>query len=311
MFTHILATCLALVAFLGGLRLMRSGFERMAEGRLTRLIRMAGSTPTRGIVTGAVSTALLQSSGAVTAITVGLVASGSLDFASGLGLVLGANVGTTITPQLLNFNLWGIVLPALGIGMALSLSPNLNRRPLGEGLVGFACLFIALQALTAALRPLAEVPFFRSSLATAGHKAIWAALAGCLLSALVQSSTATTVIAMALANEQLIPLAGGIAIALGANIGTCLTSVIAAIGTPRPAQRIALAHVLLNALGVAAFMPILHPFASAVSAVSAAPGQAVANANTAFNAICTLAAWPVTRPFARLLTWMLPDARTA
>ncbi|WP_304458945.1 Na/Pi cotransporter family protein [Alicyclobacillus sendaiensis] len=311
MITHILATCLSLVAFLGGLRLMRSGFERMAEGRLARLLRTAASTPTRGIVTGAVSTALLQSSGAVTAITVGLVAAGSLDFASGLGLVLGANVGTTVTPQLLNLNLWGIVLPALATGLMLSLSPSLKRRPLGEGLVGFSCLFIALQALTAALRPLATAPFFHEALATAGRQILWAALAGCALSALVQSSTATTLIAMALAGGHMIPLEGGIAIALGANVGTCLTSVIAAIGTPRPAQRIALAHVLLNAMGVAVFLPVLHPFASAVSAVSPSPGQAVANANTAFNAICTLAVWPFTRPFARLLTWMLPDARTA
>ncbi|WP_206881359.1 Na/Pi cotransporter family protein [Alicyclobacillus mali (ex Roth et al. 2021)] len=311
MITHIFATALALVAFLGGLRLMRSGFERMAEGRLARLIRTAASTPTRGMVTGAVSTALLQSSGAVTAITVGLVAAGSLDFASGLGLVLGANVGTTITPQLLNLNLWGIVLPALAAGLALSLHPRLKHRPLGEGLVGFSCIFIALQALTSALRPLAMAPFFHQALASAGRNILLATLAGCALSALVQSSTATTVIAMALVGGHMIPLEGGIAISLGANIGTCLTSVVAAIGTPRPAQRIALAHVLLNTMGVAAFLPILHPFASAVSLASASPAQAVANANTAFNAICTLAAWPFVRQFARLLTWMLPDPRTA
>ncbi|WP_206830900.1 Na/Pi cotransporter family protein [Alicyclobacillus fructus] len=311
MITHIVATCLSLVAFLGGLRLMRSGFERMAEGRLARLIRTAASTPTRGIVTGALSTALLQSSGAVTAITVGLVAAGSLDFASGLGLVLGANVGTTVTPQLLHLNLWGIALPALGIGMILSLSPRRGQRPLGEGLVGFACLFIALQALAAALRPLASAPFFRHILAASGHQILWAALAGCVLSALVQSSTATTLIAMALADGHMIPLAGGIAIALGANVGTCLTSILAAIGTPRPAQRIALAHVLLNALGVALALPILHPLTTAIAAVSPSPGQAVANANTAFNALCTLAAWPFTRSFAQLLTRMLPDAPAA
>ncbi|WP_062306297.1 Na/Pi cotransporter family protein [Alicyclobacillus sendaiensis] len=311
MITHALATALALVAFLGGLRLMRSGFERTAEGRLARLLRRAAATPTRAIVTGAVSTALLQSSGAVTAITVGLVAAGSLDFASGLGLVLGANVGTTVTPQLLHLNLWGIALPALAAGLILSLAPSQKHRPLGEGLVGFACLFIALQALAAALHPLAAAPFFREALAAAGRQVVVAALAGCALSALVQSSTATTLIAMALAGGHMIPLEGGIAIALGANVGTCLTSVLAAIGTPRAAQRIALAHVLLNALGVAAFLPILHPFTSAVALASTSPAQAVANANTAFNAICTLAVWPFTRPFARLLTWMLPDPRTA
>ncbi|SIS66796.1 Na/Pi cotransporter family protein [Alicyclobacillus vulcanalis] len=311
MLTHILATCLSLVAFLSGLRLMRSGFERMAEGRLARVIRVAASTPTRGILTGAVSTALLQSSGAVTAITVGLVAAGSLDFASGLGLVLGANVGTTITPQLLHLNLWGIVLPALALGLALSLSPRRAHRPLGEGLVGFASLFIALQALSAALRPVAAAPFFHRALATAGQHALLAALAGAALSALVQSSTATTLIAMALASQHSIPLEGAVAIALGANVGTCLTSVIAAIGTPRPAQRIALAHVLLNAVGVAVCLPLLHPFTSAIALASATPGQAVANANTAFNALSTLAVWPLTRPFARLLVWMLPDARAA
>ncbi|GLG00306.1 hypothetical protein Alches_03450 [Alicyclobacillus hesperidum subsp. aegles] len=306
MWTHAIATILSIVAFLGGLRVMRSGLTGLAEGTLTKWLQRLVATPSRGILTGAFATAILQSSAALTAIAVGLVAAGSITFPSGLAVVLGANVGSTITPQLLNLNLWGIVLPALiaGIILVYTRKPKLGR--LGEGLVGFACIFISLQALKTSLEPLAASNWFHVALLHAGARPLLALAIGCGLSAIVQSSTATTLIAMALAADGLISVVGGIAIALGANVGTCLTSVIAAIGTIRPAQQVALAHVLLNVLGVVAFVPLLQPFAHVMAMTAEDPAQQIANANTAFNLLCTLIVWPFTRQFASLVERLLP-----
>lgn len=307
MWNNVIATVLSLLAFIGGLRVMRRGFEGMAEGRLTKWIERLVRTPSRGIVTGAITTAVLQSSAALTAITVGLVAAESLTFRNGLAVVLGANVGSTFTPQILNLNLWGLVLPAFAVGMLFIVLQKPRLRHPGEALIGFACIFIALQALKTSLHPLTASQLFAGTLQYAGSHLLTAAAIGCLASAAVQSSTATTLIAMALAADGLIPVSGGIAIVLGANVGTCFTSVIAAIGQNRASQQVALAHVLLNVGGVIACMPMLVPFSAFVEHLSQNPSQAIANANTLFNVACTLAVWPWTGRFASMIERLLPN----
>lgn len=307
MWNHLIAVALSIVAFIGGLRVMRHGLEGMAQGRLTKLLGKLVANPTRGIATGAVTTALLQSSAALTAITVGLVAAGSLTFRDALSVVLGANVGSTITPQLLNLNLWGLVIPALcaGIIFILTRKPRLFRP--GQALVGFACIFIALKALKVSLEPLASSSWFHTGLQHAGNHLALAVAIGCAGSAMIQSSTATTLIAMTLAADGLIPTTGGIAIMLGANIGTCLTSIIAAIGTTRPAAQVALAHVILNVGGVLILFPFLVPFSAWMSSITPDVAQQIANANTIFNIACTLAVWPFTQSFARMIEHLLPS----
>ncbi|MFD1677806.1 Na/Pi cotransporter family protein [Alicyclobacillus fodiniaquatilis] len=311
MWANSIAVMLSLVAFIGGLKVMRRGMESMAQGKLARFVQRLARTPTRGILTGTVMTAILQSSAALTAITVGLVAGRSLTFRSGLGIILGSNVGSTITPQVLTLNLWAIVIPALCFGILGFMTHKPQWRPASEALVGFACIFIALQALKVALDPLTQSPWFTAVLQFAGQHAVIAVLAGCAASALVQSSTATTIITMTLADSHLIPTTGAIAIVLGANVGTCLTSIIAAIGESREAQQVALAHVILNLAGVLVFMPFIHPFTAAMGWTSRDPAQQIANAHTVFNVLCTLAAWPFAGQFAALIERLLPDKRYA
>ncbi|WP_281171070.1 Na/Pi cotransporter family protein [Alicyclobacillus contaminans] len=302
---------LSLFTFLGGLRVMRQGLEGLGEGRLPLLLQRFARTPTRGILTGTIVTALMQSSAAVTAISVGLVASGSLLFRDALGIVLGANVGSTVTPQMLTFDLWLAVIPCLGLGFIGIAS----RRPRlyfpSVALLGFSALVIGLEMLTTALQPLAASAWFHHLLQTAGMNPLLAAGAGCLLSAAIQSSTATTVITMALATQALIPMSGAISIVLGANVGTCLTSVLAAVGQTRPAQQVALAHVLLNIGGVALFLPCIAPFTEWMTHLATSPAQQIANAHTLFNIVCTLLVWPVTGWFARLVERLLPDQARA
>lgn len=286
---------------------MRHGMSGMSRGRLIALLKKIAKSPTRGILTGTVATAAVQSSAAITAITVGLVAGENLSFRNGLGIILGSNVGSTITPQLLTLNLWGIVIPFLIFGILGFIS----RRPKfyypSMALVGFASIFIALEALETSLRPLTNHSLFIQILSFAGKNTLVAVLAGCLASALIQSSTAATVVTMALAADGAIGIDGAIAIVLGANIGTCVTSVIAAIGQSRAAKQVALSHVMLNLVGTIIFLPLLHPFSLLVTSMTPNVSQQIANAHTIFNLACTIFVWPITAKFAAFIEKLLPD----
>ncbi|QQE77340.1 Na/Pi cotransporter family protein [Alicyclobacillus sp. SO9] len=311
MFFGLLFAAASLGAFLAGLRVLRYGLEQLASGRLPQLLQSAVKTPTRGILTGLITTAAVQSSAAITAITVGMTAAGSMAFKDALGIVLGSNVGSTVTPQILTVNLWSLVFPAFGLGLVglISRKPRFFHPSLV--LLGFSVIFISLHTLSSALQPLSRSPWFATMLQSAGSNALIAILAGCIASAAIQSSTATTVVTMALAVDGLIPLYGGIAIVLGANIGTCFTSVIAALGQSRAAQQVALSHVLLNVGGAVLFLPIMGPFGHLNQWLSGNPAQQIANAHTIYNIVCTLLVWPVVGPFGRLVQRLLPDHRYA
>jgi phosphate:Na+ symporter len=308
---QLVVAALSLAAFLGGLSLMRQGLSGMGNHTFQRVLQRLVRTPTRGILTGTVVTAVVQSSAAITAITVGMVAGGSIAFREALGIILGANVGSTITPQLLTLNLQYVVFACLLLGMVGFVSRKAPLVHPSMALVGFSIIFIALETLKLSLRPLAALPWFQSTLAYAGPHPLIGVIAGCFVSAIIQSSTATTVVAMALASQFMIPMTGAIAIVLGANIGTCLTSVIASIGQGRPAQQVALSHVLLNVGGVALFVPFLTPFQHWMVMWTRNPAQQIANAHTLFNIICTLLVWPFVSAFARFIETILPDNRYA
>jgi len=304
---HVIVAALSLTAFLAGLRALRYGLQSMSAGRLQQALQAVVKTPTRGVITGFIATAFIQSSAAVTAMTVGLVAAGSMTFSDAIGVVLGSNVGSTVIPQLLNFDLWNLAVVVFVLGLAGLASRRRRLLNPSVTLLGFATIFISLQSLTGALAPLSHSPWFAQALNTAGSNPIEAVLAGTLASALVQSSTATTVITMALAKDGLIPLHGGIALVLGANIGTCLTAILAALGQSREAQQVALAHVLLNVGGAFLFLPLLAPFADLNRWLSENPAQQIANAHTLYNMACTLLVWPFTTSFGNFVRRLLPD----
>lgn len=311
MWVNVAAVFVSLAAFLLALRVMRKGLEGMGEHQLQRVIQRFVRTPTRGIVTGLVTTAFLQSSAAVTAIAVGFVAAETMAFRDAVGIVLGANVGATVTPQLLTMDLWIFAVPCLvagGIGLLL---PSQKLCNPSMALVGLASIFIALQALATALEPIAETDEFVHILQSTSELAVIALLGGMICSAVIQSSTATTVLAMALVADSAIPVTSGIAIVIGANVGTCLTSVLAAVGQSRAAQQVALSHVLLNVGGAAVSLPLLAPFADWMASWSSEPAQQIANAHTVFNVICTIAVWPFTRLFADFVERILPNKRHA
>lgn len=298
---------LGLLGFLAGMWIMRSGMERMAIDRLPEIISRFVKTPTRGLITGTILTALIHSSAGVTIISIGLVSTGAMTFADSLGVILGTNIGTTVTTQLLSFDLSQLIIPAIVVGVLLSIFLRGTFKYIGLAVLGFAIIFLALELIERALSPLSGMPWFRDILSMASHNPIYGVLAGAVLTALITSSTATTMLTVVLASQGLVDLQGAIAIIFGNNIGTCITSIIAAVGTPLNAKRVALAHVILNVLGVLVFLPFLHWLADLCRFFSSDIGVQVATSHLLFNVISSLVVWPFTKWYAQLICWMMPE----
>jgi phosphate:Na+ symporter len=306
-YKSVLLLALGLSGFLAGMWIMRTGMERMAVDKLPLIIKRFVKTPTRGLLTGTVLTALIHSSAGISIISIGLVSAGAMTFADSLGVILGTNIGTTVTTQLLSFNLDQLIIPSIVAGVLLSLFLRGKYKYIGLAVLGFAAIFLALELIERALAPLSQTVWFRDVLAVSSRHPLLGVLAGTVLTALITSSTATTMLTIVLAGQGLIDLPGAIAIIFGNNIGTCVTSVIAAIGTPLHAKRVALAHVILNVMGVLAFLPFLHGLAGLCRLFSAEIGVQVATSHLLFNLLSSLAVWPFTRQFATLVCWLMPE----
>ncbi|MDB5083858.1 MAG: Na/Pi-cotransporter II-like protein [Bacilli bacterium] len=303
---------LGMAGIIGGMFLLRTGLEQVAIGRLAAVIRQCVKTPTRGLLTGGVITALLHSSAAVTLITMGLVSAGSMTFENSIGVILGANIGTCITTQLLSFQLDPLIIPLLIAGILLYLvsSPHSLWRAASWVVIGFGILILSLKWISGALAPLSSQSWFLHLLSLSAAGPLAGFVIGMLLTALLTSSTATTTLAIALTSQHLLSLESGIAIVIGSNVGTCITAVLASLGGPLSSGRVALAHVLVNTAGAVVFLPLLTPFAALVRLLSADPGVQTATSHTLFNAISSLLLLPFVNPLAVLIRKLLPD-RTA
>ena len=297
---------LALLLF--GMQFMKTGLENAAQRRMRQALRTLTSTPTLGTLTGTVVTMLVQSSTAITVMTIGLVNARVIGFQQALGIVLGTNVGTCVTTQLISFNLNEMALPAIGLGaLIMTWSKRKGWYYLGQSIVGFGVVFLGIGVITASMEPLKDTPIFSKALNSLGQSVLLALLAGTLFSALLHSSSATAGIVMVLSSQGLISLPMAIAMVLGSNVGTCITGVMAAIGSSPAAKRVALSHVILNMVGVVIFLPLINPFTDLIVQTANNLPRQIANAHTAFNLISTLAVLPFTRQFAFLLEKIIPD----
>jgi phosphate:Na+ symporter len=307
MWIAIFLLCIALAGFLCGLLAMRAGLEQLAAGRLPEWLNRFVKSPWRGLLTGTVATALLQSSSAVTIIAIGLVSAGTLSFENSIGIVLGSNIGTTATTQIIALRLDVLIAPLILLGALLYLFGPRRLKNAALALLGFGMVFFALRLMTLALNPLGQQAWFQRLLLLSSETPPLGVLAGTVLTALVQSSSATTALTIALATQGLIDLPGAISVVFGNNIGSCFPSVLAAMGAPTAAKRVAAAHVLLNVFGVLGFMPFLPLFSALVRLITGDPAIQVAMAHSLFNIICSLAVLPVVPQFARLVTTLVPS----
>lgn len=291
-----------------GMKFMKDGLEKAAQSRIKRVLQSLTRTPLAGFLTGSIITALVQSSTAVTVITIGFVNAGVLNFHQAVGIILGTNVGTCITAQLISFRLEEIALPAIGLGAILMAVPsNKLNRNLGQSVAGFGVVFLGINIMSDSLEPLKHSQAFIDLLGQVGSNALLGVIAGTLFTALIHSSATTTGVVIALSQLGLINLTAAIAIILGSNIGTCITGVLAAIGTPTAAKQVAAAHVLLNVIGVAVLMPFINPFADLIQFTASTLPRQIANAHTVFNIFSSLAVLPFSHRFASLVQKIIPD----
>ena len=275
--------------FLYGIKLMGDALQDLAGDRMRTLIASLTSTPLKGALVGTLVTMVIQSSAATTIMSVSFVQAGMMTLKQALGVIMGANIGTTVTAQLVAFNMSELALPLLGVGMLLAVfGHSKKRRYVGNGIFGFGLLFIGMSTMEHALGFLAaNKQFF---LTFAAHPLLGVA-AGTLLTMAVQG---------------LLPLQSAIAILLGDNLGTTITAVIAALGSSRSAKQAAAGHVLFNLLGVAIFLPLLGPYTALISHTSANIARQLANAHTLFNVVNTILQLPFVSLLARLIQKLIP-----
>ena len=300
-----------LVFFLYGMEKMSEGLKRTAGHKMRSFLAALTRNRFIALVSGAFVTMIIQSSSATTVMLVSLVQAELVSFVQSLGVILGANIGTTVTAQMIAFKLTDYALIMIIVGFSLRMLAKREKiKSIGDILLGFGILFYGMKLMSDSMSPLRSYPQF-IQIMEGLENPVLGVLAGALFTALVQSSSASTGVVIVLAQQGLITLEAGIPIILGANIGTCITAALASIGTAREAKRVALAHVIFNVGGVLLFIYWIPQFAELVRMLAAEFGsetaRQIANAHTIFNLATGLVFLPFIGIFARLILLILPD----
>lgn len=307
--TILVPMLLGFAVFMCGMKLMELALHRLAGPYLTDLLKRSTATPVHGLAIGTVTTAFLQSSTAVTVISIGMVNAGLLTFPRTLGIILGTNIGTCITTELIGLNLNQLSLPLLmasiGIWLATALLGELKLLPAlrtarwleplrssAVALCGFALLLTGMTMMQAVGPAVQQSGMFGWFLAKAGDSLWWGLAAGAILTAAVHSSAAVIGIIMGFASIGAMPLELSVAVVLGANIGTCATALLASVGGSQAGQFVAISHVILNAGGALLFMPFTSELTALADWMSASAASQIAHTQTIFNVLSSLIALP-------------------
>lgn len=301
----LLAVFIAL--FLFGMVVMRAGLLQIGQDRFRQILHRVTDSAWKGLVVGAIATAVLQSSSAIIVMTVGLVATGLLTFRHSIGIILGANIGTTMTTELLALDLKSFILPLLIIGLICLLIPTTYTYSIGCLSFGLACIFIAMNGLETLAYPLASIPTVHSFFDLTNEHELLGIGIGTAITAIIQSSTATIAITMGFINDHVLSLPAGIAIMLGANIGTCVTAFLASIGSGKSAKRVAYANIWLNIFGVLLFLPLIGSLSIITSKLTDVPMMQLAHASLIFNLVCSFIMLPLVTPFSKFIEWLHPE----
>jgi phosphate:Na+ symporter len=320
LFPLITGLCGGLALFLYGLELLSDALKVVAGGRMKDILSRLTTNRYTAVLTGAFVTAVVQSSSVTTVLVVGFVTANLMTMAQSIGIIMGANIGTTITAQIIAFNVSRYSLLLVTMGFAIFFMGRKEKtQKQGLAVLGLGLVFFGMGIMGEAMTPLRGFPPFVDAMAQMESLGI-GILAGALFTALIQSSAATTGVVIVLSSQGLLSLPAGIALVLGANIGTCVTALLAAIGKPREAFRAAMVHVLFNVLGVliwlkfigslADFVVWMTPEATALSGlekVAAETPRQIANAHTVFNIVNTLLFLPLVGLLGRAVVFLVPD----
>ena len=298
--------------FLYGMNLMGDGLQKSAGSKLKRIIELLTSNVIMGVLVGMVVTLVIQSSIATTVMVVGFVNAGIMSLPQAIGVIMGANIGTTITAQLVSLDVDFLAPVALGIGIVIYMFSNKPKhKNIAEILIGFGILFTGMDFMKEAVKPLAGYQGFTDMLLSFGHHPILGVLMGFAITAIVQSSSASMGMLIALASQGLIPITAALPILYGENIGTCVTSLISSIGASRNARRAAIMHLTFNVLGSMIFMFILSkPIVAIVTAIDPTDAaRQIANAHTLFNILNVIVLLPFNKLIVKLALKLVPETK--
>jgi phosphate:Na+ symporter len=315
------------IELLGGLALFLYGMEKMTDGlkaaagkQMNTLLAKLTGNPVLGAITGAIVTAVIQSSSVTTVLVVGFVSAGLMTLVQSVGVIFGANVGTTVTAQIVAFNTTALAYPLIAIGFFMTFVRKQGvARHYGAMLMGLGLIFYGMATMGSAMSPLRTHEGFAQLLQSLQNPVL-GMLAGAVFTALVQSSSATIGLAVVMATQGLLSLPAGIAILFGAKIGTGITAILAAIGKPQDAKRAAAVHVLFNVLGAVIWLPFIAALAGLAEAVSPVAAhlqgverlaeevpRQIANAATIWATANTVIFLPFAALFAKMAIKIIPD----
>ncbi|MDX1763950.1 MAG: Na/Pi cotransporter family protein [bacterium] len=297
--------------FVYGMRTAGGGLQKVAGRRMRNVLGTLTKTPLMGTLIGALMAGTVQSSSAVTVMLVGFVNASLMTLSQAIGVVYGANIGTTFTVQLIAFRLADYSLLLVGLGVMFHVaSRNRLVQYLGQTLLGFGLIFLGIKILSETTEPLRSIPAFTETLVTLGAHPLLGILSSAVFTAVIQSSAATIGIAMVLADQGLLDLAAVVPVILGADIGTCSTALISSIGSSREGKRVAVAHLLFNLIGTVLVYPFIGLFRDLILAVSnpftASVTRQIANGHMLFKVLNTALLLPLTAPFRKLIILMIP-----
>ncbi len=311
--------------FLFGIKAMSDGLQSVAGDKMRIILEKGTSSPLRGVITGTLVTALIQSSSGTTVIAVGLVNAGLLNLRQAIGIIMGANIGTTVTAYLIGFDLQAYSFPIIAVGvLMIFFSKNKRLNYIGQVLFGFGLLFYGMEVMGQGMGPLKSSEFFLNTMANVEGNALLGVVIGAAFTGIVQSSSATIGILQELANQSVITIGQAVPILFGMNIGTTVTALLAGIGASVAARRTAISHFLFNVIGTIIFLPLFMTgiFTKAVIALTDAvywliPGvngsweslnvkMQIAQIHGAFNISNTLILLPFVAVIAAIVSRIVP-----
>lgn len=295
--------------FLYGMKLMSDGLENIAGEKLKSILEKITSNKIMGVLVGTIVTAIIQSSSAITVMVVSFVNAGLMTLGQATGVILGSNIGTTITAQMVSLNLEVIAPIFIGIGaIVIVVTKNKRVKDLAYIALGFGVLFMGMGLMSSSLKPVSELAIFNKFILLVGKNSILGVLIGILITAILQSSSATTGILVALAVSGNLDMSVAFPIILGCNIGTCITAILAGLTANRIAKKAALLHLFFNIFGTILFLPFSDKVVMIVQYLTPDNvARQVANAHTIFNVVITIFILPISKYFVKLVNKILPD----
>lgn len=297
--------------FLFAIKYMGDGLQKAAGDRLRDILDRYTTNPFMGVLVGIIVTVLIQSSSGTTVITVGLVSAGFMKLRQAIGVIMGANIGTTITAFIIGFDVGGYALPIMAVGAFLIFFFKKHIvQNVGEVIFGFGGLFLGLELMSGGMKPLRELEAFTDFTLAMSDHSLLGLLAGTIFTLIVQSSSATVAILQGLYAEDLLSLKGSLPVLFGDNIGTTITAILASLGASVAAKRAAATHVLFNVVGSVIFLILLIPFTLYIEWISGVldleSKMQIAFAHGSFNVANTIIQFPLIGAWAYIVTKLIP-----